>query len=117
MKVDEPSADDLLVLASAAANDNMSSASTRDIRLTPEHPVYVANRNGEEFGWTQAGMLVSGDLIADIDGGQLVKVVANALTETSETAYNFEVEGAHSYFADKLGLWVHNPAPRLDVAG
>ena len=52
--------------------------------------------------------LVAGDLIADIDGGAAVKVVANALTQTSETVYNFEVEGAHSYFVDELGLWVHN---------
>ena len=52
--------------------------------------------------------LVAGDLIADIDGGAAVKVVTNALTQTSETVYNFEVEGAHSYFADELGLWVHN---------
>ena len=52
--------------------------------------------------------LVAGDLIADIDGGAADKVVANALTQTSEKVYNFEVEGNHNYFADELGLWVHN---------
>ena len=55
-----------------------------------------------------AGQLVSDDLIADIDGGEAVKVVANALTQTSEIVYNFEVAGNHNYFADELGLWVHN---------
>ncbi len=66
------------------------------VRLTPEHPVYVAGRNGEEPGWVMAGELVAGDLLADIDGGALVKVVDNALTETEEIVYNFEVENAHS---------------------
>ena len=90
---------------------------THEVRLTPEHPVYVINRYGEEIGWTMATNLVAGDLIADIDGGAAVKVVANALTQTSETVYNFEVEGNHNYFADELGLWVHNASrnPKRDA--
>ena len=67
-----------------------------------------ADRGGEELGWVMAGELVSGDLLADIDGGAFVKVVSNALTETQETVYNFEVDSAHSYFVDELGLWAHN---------
>lgn len=67
-----------------------------------------ADRGGEDLGWIMAGELVSGDLLADIDGGQFVKVVSNALTETQETVYNFEVDSAHSYFVDELGLWAHN---------
>ena len=86
---------------------------THEVRLTPEHPVYVINRYGEEIGWTMATNLVAGDLIADIDGGAAVKVVANALTQTSEKVYNFEVEGNHNYFADVLGLWVHNAGPKI----
>ncbi len=103
----EDEAGPLLLAAAGAANDNAPRV-THEVRLTPEHPVYVAGRNGEALGWVMAGELVPGDLIADIDGGALVKVVSNTLTETSETVYNFEVENAHSYFADELGLWAHN---------
>ena len=109
VRVDEPEAD-LLLLTSAANDNGPQTSATKEVRLTPEHPVYLADRNGEELGWIIAGDLVSGDLIADIDGGQLVKIVNNTLTQTEETVYNFEVEEAHSYFADELGLWVHNPA-------
>ena len=109
VRVDEPEAD-LLLLTSAANDNGPQTSATKEVRLTPEHPVYLADRNGEELGWIIAGDLVSGDLIADIDGGQLVKIVNNTLTQTEETVYNFEVEEAHSYFADELGLWVHNPS-------
>ena len=95
------------------SNDTSTASSTKEVRLTPEHPVYVMNRLGEELGWIMAGDLVSGDLIADIDGGQLIKIVNNTLTQTEETVYNFEVEEAHSYFADELGLWVHNPSSKF----
>ena len=81
---------------------------THEVRLTPEHPVFVLDRSGLMLGWVTAGELVSGDMIADIDGGEAVKVVSNTLTQTQETVYNFEVKGAHNYFADELGLWVHN---------
>ena len=110
VKVEEPAADLLLLSSAANDNDTSTASSTKEVRLTPEHPVYVMNRLGEELGWIIAGDLVSGDLIADIDGGQLVKIVNNTLTQTEETVYNFEVEEAHSYFADELGLWVHNPS-------
>ena len=110
VKVEEPAADLLLLSSAANDNDTSTASSTKEVRLTPEHPVYVMNRLGEELGWVMAGDLVSGDLIADIDGGQLIKIVNNTLTQTEETVYNFEVEEAHSYFADELGLWVHNPA-------
>ena len=76
---------------------------------TPEHPVYVAERNGEDIGWVLAGDLLPGDIVSDIDGGPALKVVSNRLEKTGETVYNFEVAGTHSYFADELGLWVHNP--------
>ena len=54
-------------------------------------------------------------MIADIDGGLTVKVVSNELTSVSETVYNFEVEEAHNYFADDLGLWVHNQNRRKQI--
>ena len=38
----------------------------------------------------------------------LVRVVSNTLEAATETVYNFEVEGAHNYFADEFGLWAHN---------
>ena len=47
----------------------------------------------------------------------MVKIVSNVLTQTSETVYNFEVENAHSYFADELGLWVHNPSLKGSLLG
>ena len=70
----------------------------------------MAARYGEEIGWVLAGDLMPGDIVSDIDGAPALKVVSNRLEKTSETVYNFEVAGTHSYFADELGLWVHNPS-------
>ena len=103
LKVDTSSHEPVLQLA--GANDDHI---LQQVRLTPEHPVYVLDRNGEELGWTITADLAPGDLIADIDAGQAVKVVANKYEQLTTKVYNFEVEHAHNYFADELGLWVHN---------
>ena len=63
-KVDTSSHEPVLQLA--AANDDHI---LQQVRLTPEHPVYMIDRLGAEIGWLTAGQLVSGDLIADIGGG------------------------------------------------
>ena len=59
----------------------------------------MIERGGLILGWVTAGELASGDMIADIDGGEAVKVVSNQLTSVSQTVYNFEVAGNHNYFA------------------
>ena len=106
LKVDTSSHEPVLQLA--GANDDHI---LQQVRLTPEHPVYVLDRNGEELGWTITADLAPGDLIADIDARQAVKVVANKYEQLTTKVYNFEVEHAHNYFADELGLWVHNERP------
>ena len=59
------------------------------IRLTPEHPVYVLERNGNELGWVLAGNLMPGDLVSDIDGGLALEVLSNQLTAVSENRIQF----------------------------
>ena len=62
LKVDTSSHEPVLQLA--GANDDHI---LQQVRLTPEHPVYVLDRNGEELGWTITADLAPGDLIAYID--------------------------------------------------
>jgi hypothetical protein len=73
------------------------------LRVTPEHPAYVA-----AVGWVDAGDLQPGDTIEDFDGGAPLKVISVSYEVASERVYNFEVSETHSYFAGDLGAWVHN---------
>lgn len=74
------------------------------IRTTAEHPFYVQDR-----GWTAAGELHVGDLLATHNGRWLE--VENVVdTGQVETVYNLRVADYHTYFVggDGWGLWAHN---------
>ena len=76
------------------------------IGTTAEHPFYVFQR-----GWTPAGELKVGDLLATADGRYL-PVEKLHQTGNLETVYNFRVQDHHTYFvADQhwgFEVWVHN---------
>ncbi|MBN8628237.1 MAG: hypothetical protein J0M17_22385 [Planctomycetes bacterium] len=76
------------------------------IGTTAEHPFYVFQR-----GWTPAGELKVGDLLATADGRYL-PVEKLHQTGNLETVYNFRVADHHTYFvADQhwgFEVWVHN---------
>ncbi|MGC3967438.1 MAG: polymorphic toxin-type HINT domain-containing protein [Pirellulales bacterium] len=76
------------------------------IGTTAEHPFYVHDR-----GWTPAGELQVGDLLATADGRWLpVEKFYN--TGNLETVYNFRVADHHTYFVGDrdwaFSVWAHN---------
>ena len=92
-------------------------ANKHSVKLTPEHPVFVSDRAGDTLGWTRAGDIKAGDQIADKNGEAALTVLSNAFDIVDEIVYNFEVEEHHNYFADELGLLVHNGRGRNFVIG
>jgi RHS repeat-associated protein len=72
------------------------------IECTPEHPFYV-----EGVGFTPAGQLGIGTSIVT-RAGPAVQVAKVERHDKPATVYNFTVEGTHTYFVGKSGLWVHN---------
>lgn len=76
------------------------------IHTTPEHPFYVQAR-----GWTAAGDLQAGDLLATRDGRWLPLEAAHN-TGRVETVYNLRIADWHTYFVGSgewgFGVWVHN---------
>ena len=78
----------------------------RVIRTTKEHPFYVQDR-----GWTAAGDLKIGDLLATRDCRWL-RVDNLADTARVETVYNLRVADFHTYFVGSgawgFGVWAHN---------
>ncbi len=81
------------------------------LSLTDEHPIWVANA-----GWTEAAALRVGDLVDSGRGGWLT-VEDMTIVEQPTTVYNFEVTGAHSYFAGTLQAWVHNTCYGIQTTG
>jgi hypothetical protein len=81
------------------------------LTCTAEHPIWSENRQD----YVPAGDLLSGELVRDVNGDQLV-VGATFYTLGAET-FNFEVVGYHNYFA--AGILVHNASERVDrqIAG
>lgn len=76
------------------------------IGTTAEHPFYLHGK-----GWTPAGELAVGDLLAAADGSWLpVEKLYN--TGALETVYNFRVADHHTYFVGDhdwaFSVWVHN---------
>lgn len=69
------------------------------VTATVEHPFF----NGSE--WIEAGKLKLGDILIDVNGGQ-IEVTSIELVNLSGEVYNFEVENEHNYFAE--GVLVHN---------
>ncbi|UEM05416.1 FG-GAP-like repeat-containing protein [Skermanella rosea] len=82
------------------------------IRTTAQHPFWVEGR-----GWTPAGALAAGDIVATLDAGG-VAVERVETVSGPEPVYNFAVSGTQSYFVSGLKLWAHNaPAKSCAVAG
>jgi hypothetical protein len=74
---------------------------------TGEHPFYVIDRGA----FVPAKELVQGDQLTLADGRTALVAeigVEDAKSGESFTTYNFEVEGDHTYFVGKTGVWVHN---------
>ena len=74
------------------------------LTCTPEHPFYVPKK-----GWTSAIDLRAGDILVMLNGEYVViEQVQHELLETSETTYNFEVKGFHTYYVGNTEVLVHN---------
>ena len=72
------------------------------ILTTSEHPFRVP---GE--GWVPAGMLAVGDELVVLSG-ETAPLEAIGFPSEPLTAYNFEVEGFHTYAVGEDAIWVHN---------
>lgn len=94
-----------------------SDRTTQEVRTTNEHPFWAA-----DTGWVTAGKLRLNDRLVEPDGG-IATVVDTKYEAHPEgiVVYNFEVEGAHTYFVagDKSAasqLLVHNDCtPKFGV--
>lgn len=74
------------------------------ITCTPNHPFYSPVK-----GWTSAIDLRAGDILVMLNGEYVViEQVQHELLETSETTYNFEVKGFHTYYVGEEPVLVHN---------
>jgi hypothetical protein len=80
------------------------------IAATPEHPFWIRDR-----GWVLVRYLASGDVIQTFDRRD---VVVDYVEEQADelTVYNLEVEGFHTYFVGRRGLWVHNTCSAARVS-
>ncbi len=77
---------------------------SEEITCTPNHPFYSPVR-----GWTNACDLRAGDILVTVNGEYVVvEQVQHELLESSETTYNFEVEGFHTYYVGGTEVLVHN---------
>jgi Pretoxin HINT domain len=71
------------------------------IGTTHEHPFYAQGQ-----GFVKAGELGVGTSIVTRAGPSLK--LSAATTKNTARVYNFEVEGFHTYFVGRSGVWVHN---------
>jgi hypothetical protein len=76
--------------------------STSRMGVTSEHPMFLVGD-----GWTDAGDVVSGDLIRDKDL-QPLTVLAVQVDDAPTQVHNLEIAEAHTYFAGELEAWGHN---------
>ena len=76
------------------------------IGTTSEHPFFVRGK-----GWTPAKELQPGDEVRLLTPGWQ-RVESNVDTGRTETVYNLEIEGDHTYFVGDLTwgwqVWAHN---------
>jgi len=89
-------------------------SSTEVLTVTGGHPFWERER-----GWTPAGELLPGDEVFTSRGGW-ARIGGGTWIAGEQLVYNFEVEGAHTYFVGEAGAWVHNACARTagaDVAG
>jgi RHS repeat-associated protein len=77
------------------------------IKVTPQHVLWVAGR-----GWIEAGRVKPGDHMLGFNG-EPEKVDSVDTEDTSTTVYNFEVADTHTYFvlAGDTPVLVHNSCP------
>lgn len=90
-----PSLVDLRVADPAGAEDTL--------RATPEHRFWTLDR-----GWTEAGALLPGEPLLDVEGRELSVVSVTPLA-LEDMVYNFEVDQTHTYFVGRSHTLVHNP--------
>lgn len=76
------------------------------IRVTNAHPFFVKDQ-----GWTPAGKLRAGDLLAT-DGRSWTEVERISAIEGAAPVYNLRVAGYHTYFVGSeswgFAVWAHN---------
>lgn len=77
-------------------------SSTEVLTVTGGHPFWERER-----GWTPAGELLPGDEVFTSRGGW-ARISGGTWIAGEQLVYNFEVEGAHTYFVGETGAWVHN---------
>ena len=75
------------------------------LESTPGHPFWV-----RDTGWVQAADLWPGDELLTGTGAWM-EVHSITAEPTRQRVFNFEVDGAHSYFVGDFGVWVHNISP------
>lgn len=81
---------------------------TELFKLTDEHPLWLQGK-----GWTEAGDIVPGDIIASEQGDTMV--IANDAVKEPVRVYNFSVQHTPSYFAGARQIWVHNAGCSIDL--
>ncbi|WP_249262340.1 Hint domain-containing protein, partial [Leptospira alexanderi] len=72
------------------------------VETTDEHPFYIEGK-----GWVPAKDLRSGDRSV-LSNEKTLEIESIRISERTTTVYNFEVEGAHSYYVSEVGILVHN---------
>jgi len=89
---------------------NSGTNDTQTIRVTGEHPFFVKDK-----GWVQVKDLESGDTFRNMKGKLTQVFVGKTLESEAVPVYNFEVEGAHTYFIGEAiddAVLVHNTCPK-----
>jgi len=84
-------------------------SSTEVLTVTGGHPFWERER-----GWTPAGELLPGDEVFTSRGGW-ARIGGGTWIAGEQLVYNFEVEGAHTYFVGEAGAWVHNACSIADA--
>ena len=75
---------------------------TEPLRVTANHLIMKKGT-----GWTSAGELQIGDMsLIGYYGNAMVTKVRDL--DEKVRVHNFDVEEFHTYFVEKLGVWVHN---------
>lgn len=72
-----------------------------EFKVTDEHPLWLQGK-----GWTEAGKVVEGDIIASEQGDAMV--IANEAVRQLLRVYNFSVANTPNYFVGNGLVWAHN---------
>jgi hypothetical protein len=75
---------------------------SESLLATPNHPFWV-----KEIGWTGAEYLEAGQVL-ELSDGRNAQITSVRDTGETQRVFNFEVDGFHTYYVGKLGVWVHN---------